>query len=82
MVWPYWPFSEAFEHAAACVGDVATSVRQAAAAANVALQKVPLHNQVFIFLSSKINFLGPKTSVVPVRAADCRNPAKLAMARA
>jgi hypothetical protein len=46
MVWPYLPLSEAFEHAAACAVDAATSVRHAAAAANVVLQ-----NHVFIFLS-------------------------------
>jgi hypothetical protein len=48
MVWPYWPFSEAFEHAAACAVDAAASARQAIAAANVPLQK-----QVFIFLSPR-----------------------------
>jgi hypothetical protein len=71
MVWPYVPFSEVFEHAAACAVDAATSVRQATAAANVPLQNVrlqnmPLQKQVFIFLSpQKIDRLGPKTSVVP-----------------
>jgi len=56
MVWPYLPLSEAFEHAAACAVDAATSVMQATAAANVALlnlflQNMPLPNNVFIFLS-------------------------------
>src|ERR1022692_1711679 len=51
MVWPYLPFSEAFEHAAACAVDTAPSARQATAVANVALQNVLFQNQVFIFLS-------------------------------
>jgi hypothetical protein len=64
MVWPYFPFSEAFEHAAACAVAVAASIRQATAA-SVVLQNFPLQNQIFICVSSNLDFLGPKTSVVP-----------------
>lgn len=61
MVWPYLPLSEALEHVPACAVDAATTVRQATAAVKVSLQ-----NQLFIIVvSSKIDFLGPKASVVP-----------------
>lgn len=70
MDWPYLPFSEALEHAAAPELDAATSVRHAIAAAIVPLlivplQIIPLRIHVFIFLSPRICFLDPKASVVP-----------------
>jgi hypothetical protein len=48
MDWPYLPFSEALEHAAACELDAATSARHAIAAAIVPLLIVPLQIPLLI----------------------------------